>query len=550
MKVLLVYPEFPDTYWSFRHALPFEGKRSTFPPLGLLTVSAMLPHTWERRLVDMNVQPLRPSDIEWADMVFASAMIVQKASLREVVALSKAHGKRVVVGGQYITISTTSVSEADHIFVGEAEETLPAFVRDFERGDARRIYQAAERPALFATPVPDFQLADLKRYWAMSLQYSRGCPFNCEFCDIIEMYGRVPRTKSNEQMLAELDALRQSGWRGGVFLVDDNFIGNQRHVKRLLPELVEWSERHHHPFSFVTEASVNLADHDDLLEGMRRAGFRRVFLGIETPVEASLKEAQKGQNTRRDLLESVQKIQSHGLEVMAGFIVGFDNDPEDIFERQVKFIRESAIPLAMVGLLGALPDTQLWRRLEREGRLLGETTGNNTDGSLSFIPKMDAERLVEGYKTILRTIYSSKAYYQRALDSLQRVEQHMPEPRRGSLASELAALARVMLSLGVRDRERGEFWRYMRAVTSSHRDKFPQAVMLAALGYHFRKMTEVYCGPPQEAETPTISRGVSSIRQHLARRGHPWWPAPLRIPQGRDHLSPHQERNDRAVRPA
>lgn len=286
------------------------------------------------------------------------------------------------------------------------------------------------------------------------------------------------------------------------------------------------------------------------LEGMRRAGFRRVFLGIETPVEASLKEAQKGQNTRRDLLESVQKIQSHGLEVMAGFIVGFDNDPEDIFERQVKFIRESAIPLAMVGLLGALPDTQLWRRLEREGRLLGETTGNNTDCSLSFVPKMNAERLVEGYKTILRTIYSSKAYYQRALDSLQRVEQHMPEPRRGSLASELAALARVMLSLGVRDRERGAFWRYRRAVTSSHRDKFPQAVMLAALGYHCRKMTEVYCGPPQEAETPTISRGVSSIRQHLARRGHPWWPAPLRIPQGRDHLSPHQERNDRAVRPA
>ena len=504
MKVLLVYPEFPDTYWSFRYALSFEGKRSTFPPLGLLTVSAMLPNTWERRLVDMNVQPLRPSDIEWADIVFTSAMIVQKESLREVVALSKARGKRVVVGGPYITTSTTSVSEADHIFIGEAEDTLPEFVRDFERGDARRIYQAAERPALFATHVPDFQLADLKSYWAMSLQYSRGCPFNCEFCDIIEMYGRVPRTKSNEQMLAELDALIQSGWRGRVFIVDDNFIGNKRNVKRLLPELVEWSERHHYPFSFVTEASVNLADNDDLLEGMRRAGFRRVFLGIETPVEASLKEAQKGQNTRRDLLESVKKIQSHGLEVMAGFIVGFDSDPEDIFERQVKFIRESAIPLAMVGLLGALPDTQLWRRLEREGRLLGETTGNNTDCSLSFVPRMNAERLVEGYKTILRTIYSSKEYYQRALDSLKRVEQHMPEPRRGSLASDLAALARVILSLGVHDSERGEFWHYMREVTASHRDKFPQAVMLAALGYHFRKMTEVYCRPLQEASTSNI----------------------------------------------
>jgi len=490
MKILLVYPEFPETYWSFRHALSFEGKRSAFPPLGLLTVSALLPGAWERRLVDMNIQRLRPSDIEWADMVFCSAMLVQKRSLRRVVELCKAAGKRVAIGGPYVTTSAGLLPEADYIFLGEAETTLPEFARDIERGEPRRVYQAAERPALSASPIPDFQLADFKRYSAMSMQYSRGCPFQCEFCDIIEIYGRVPRTKSNEQMLAELDALFSLGWRGMVFIVDDNFIGNKRNVKKLLPELADWSERHGHPFSFTTEASVNLAEDEELLDGMRRARFRRVFLGIETPIEASLKEAQKGQNTRRDLLDSVKKIQSSGLEVMAGFIVGFDNDPEDVFERQIEFIRASAIPLAMVGLLSALPDTQLWRRLEREGRLLIESTGDNTDGTLNFIPKMDATRLIEGYKAIMRAIYSPGEYYQRALDCLERVVGWEPEPSRSGFVSDLVALSRVVLALGVRDHARGDFWSYLRHAFAQHREKFAEAVRLAAMGYHFRKLTE------------------------------------------------------------
>jgi radical SAM superfamily enzyme YgiQ (UPF0313 family) len=489
-KTLLVYPEFPDTYWSFRHALRFEGKRSAFPPLGLMTISALLPDSWERRLVDMNVRPLKLSDIEWADVVFASAMIVQKDSLRQVVELCKAAGKRVVIGGPYVSTSKENIPEADHIFLGEAETTLPDFVRDLEQGEPKRIYQAVERPALSATPIPHFRLADLKRYSAMSIQYSRGCPFQCEFCDIIEIYGRVPRTKSNEQILAELDALFSLGWRGIVFIVDDNFIGNKRNVKRLLPVLADWSERHGRPFSFITEASVNLAEDEELLEGMRRARFRRVFLGIETPVEASLKEAQKGQNIRRNMLDSVRKIQSFGMEVMAGFIVGFDNDPEDIFERQIEFIRESAIPLAMVGLLNALPDTQLWRRLEREGRLLAESNGNNTDCSLNFIPRMDATRLVEGYKTILRTIYSPGEYYQRALNCLDRVIAVEPEPRGNGLINDAVSLARVVLALGIRDHARGDFWRYMGQAFASHREKFAEAIKLAAKGYHFRKLTE------------------------------------------------------------
>ncbi len=431
MKVLLVNPEFPDTYWSFRHALPFEGKRCAFPPLGLLTVSALLPKSWERRLVDLNVGKLKTSDIEWADMIFATGMLAQKESLHLVVKRCKKLGKRVVLGGPYVTSTIEDLPDADHIFLGEAETTLPEFVKDLERGEAKRSYKAPERPPLSITPIADFALADLKRYSAMSVQYSRGCPFSCEFCDIIEIYGRVPRTKSIPQMLSEFDALLALGWRGTLFIVDDNFIGNKKNVRLLLPALAEWQKKHDYPFSLLTEASVNLADDADLLDDMRDAGFRRVFLGIETPVEESLKEAQKTQN-RGNLLESVRRIQSYGMEVMAGFIVGFDNDPDDIFERQIRFIRESAIPLAMVGLLNALPDTQLWRRLEREGRLLGEASGNNTVCTLNFVTKMDPARLVAGYQSIMRTIYKPSEYYQRALDSLKRTA-----PRSSGVSSSL-----------------------------------------------------------------------------------------------------------------
>lgn len=493
MKVLLVYPEFPPTYWSFHHALPFEGKRAAFPPLGLLTISSLLPGPWERRLVDMNVQTLKVTDIEWADVVLASAMLVQKESLRRVVDWCKAMGKRVVVGGPYVTTSAESLPQADHRVLGEAETILPQLVRDLEEGTAQPFYQAAERPPLGVSPIPDFGLANLKRYSAMSVQYSRGCPFQCEFCDIIEMYGRVPRTKSNAQMLAELDALRKVGWRGTVFLVDDNFIGNKRNVRQLMPDLAEWQARHGFPFEFLTEASVNLAEDDELLAGMGRAGFRRVFLGIETPVAESLKEAQKSQNLRRSLLDSVTRIQSCGLEVMAGFIVGFDHDPLDIFERQIQFIRESAIPLAMVGLLNALPETQLWRRLKQEGRLLGESTGDNTGYALNFVPRMNAAHLLEGYRRIMETIYQPREYYQRALDCLKRVP--ITGPRlQSDFLKDFAAFSRVVFKLGFRESERKAFWQYLYHVFTEHREKLPQAMRLAAMGYHFRKLTESSAG--------------------------------------------------------
>ena len=262
MRVLLVYPEFPDTYWSFKHALKFEGRQAAFPPLGLMTVSAMLPDEWERRLVDMNVESLWPEDVEWADMVFLSAMIVQNESLEEVVKLCRSMGKTVVVGGPYVSTSSERLPDADHIFIGEAETTLPEFINDIELGIARKIYKADERPSLLNTPVPDFSIIDMTAYSAMNVQYSRGCPFQCEFCDIIEIYGRVPRTKSNAQMLAELDALNAAGWSGLVFIVDDNFIGNKKNVRLFMPDLVEWSRANKFPFSFITEASVNLAEDD------------------------------------------------------------------------------------------------------------------------------------------------------------------------------------------------------------------------------------------------------------------------------------------------
>lgn len=491
MRALLIYPEFPDTYWSFKHALSFEGKRSAFPPLGLITISTMMPGDWERRLVDMNVEPLLDSDLEWAEIVFLSAMLIQKESLDSVIQHCKTHNKRIVVGGPYVS-TTHDDLPVNHIFIGEVEQTFPKFLYELELGITKKVYKADSKPSLSATPVPDFSLIKYENYSAMSLQYSRGCPFQCEFCDIIEIYGRVPRTKDNQQMIAELEAIYKIGWRGMVFIVDDNFIGNKRNVKNFLPVLAQWSESKNYPFSFITEASINLAEDNELLEMMKKAGFRRVFLGIETPVEASLMEAHKTQNTKNSLLDSVQKIQSYGMEVMAGFIVGFDNDPEDIFEKQIEFIRESAIPLAMVGLLTALPDTQLWRRLEKEGRLLKESSGNNTDCTLNFIPRMDSTKLVEGYKQILRTIYRSKEFYQRALDCLERVSQNVSEQRL-SLVNESIALTRLVWKLGVFDSERREFWHYVRQAFKKHRKHFAQAMTLAAMGYHFRKLTEEYC---------------------------------------------------------
>ncbi|PYV30349.1 MAG: B12-binding domain-containing radical SAM protein [Acidobacteria bacterium] len=486
MNVLMVYPEFPDTFWSFKHSLPFQGKRSAYPPLGLLTVSALLPRQWQKRVVDMNVRPLKDSDFDWADVVFFSGMMVQGPSMKRAIHRAKQRGRKTVVGGPITSAHDPAISEADYVVEGEAEEIVPALARDLERGEAKPFYKAPELPDLTKVPLPDLELAELKPYSAMAVQYSRGCPFTCEFCDIIEIYGRRPRTKSPEQILAEFERLYELGWRGSLFLVDDNFIGNKKNVKLLMPHLVKWMRDHRYPFSLYTEASLNLAEDGELLGLMREARFTRVFLGIETPVEESLKETTKYQNLRGDLLESVKLIQSYGIEVMGGFIVGFDNDPPDVFERQIRFIREAAIPLSMVGLLTALPNTQLWRRLKAEGRLLKQSVGNNTLPDLNFIPKMDTHELLAGYERILKTIYNPREYFLRSLASLAHLGASARLP---VVFSDVLAVMRSLWWQGLRSSYRKEYWKFLVRALQSHREHLDKAFRLAILGHHFFALT-------------------------------------------------------------
>ncbi len=496
MNVLLVYPQVPTTYWSFKHALSIAGKKSAYPPLGLLTISSMLPKSWDKRLVDLNVRPLRERDLEWAEIVFVSGMLVHKESVRTVLERCRKRGLKTVIGGP-MTSGTDVRTWADHVVVGEAEDIMPELVADLENGTAKPLYTVSELPDITKTPRPDLDLIKLRHYSAMAVQFSRGCPFNCEFCDIIEIYGRKPRTKTPEQILAELDQLYERHWRGSVFLVDDNFIGNKKKVKELLPKLAEWNRAHGKPFAFFTEASLNLADDGSLLAMMRDANFFRVFLGIETPVEESLKEAQKLQNTRRSLLDNVRRIQSYGIEVMAGFIIGFDTDPEDIFDRQVEFIKESAIPMVMVGLLQALPETQLYRRLVREGRVLKEATGDNLETALSYIPKMEVKKLVEGYRSVLQRIYERKAYYERVRKFLAEYRPPVDLPR---TYSDYRAFVRSLLRQGIFGRHRGSYWKFLFDAATRYRHAFGTAVTLAIMGDHFEKITERICAADEELE--------------------------------------------------
>jgi radical SAM superfamily enzyme YgiQ (UPF0313 family) len=490
MKALLLYPEWPDTYWSFRHVLPFQGRRSAYPPLGLLTVAAMLPKHWEKRLVDTNVRPLTDSDLAWADVAMVSGMLVQKAALLTILARCRAQGVTTVVGGPIASGFADLPLYADHVVIGEAEDLIAQLAADLEDGKAKPQYRSMEMPPLERSPLPDLSLIKTRHYSSMTVQYSRGCPFNCEFCDIIEIYGRKPRTKSVAQVLAEMQQLYDRRWRGSVFLVDDNFIGNKASVKELLPALAEWNNRHRQPFYFFTEASVNLAEDEELLRLMKEAGFIRVFLGIETPVKASLKEAHKLQNTRHSLLESVRAIQQYGIEVMAGFIVGFDSDPEDVFDQQVEFIQKSAIPVAMVGLLQALPGTQLYRRLLQEGRILFEANGNNIDCNLSFIPKMAAEHLLDGYRSILKRIYAPDAYYERVRRFL---DQYHPTNRMRRTVSDYVALYRSIVRQGILGEARASYWKFLFDAATSYRHAFGTAMTLAIMGHHFYTVTQEVC---------------------------------------------------------
>lgn len=484
LKILLVYPRTPETFWSLKHALRFISKRSAFPPLGLLTVAAMLPKAWNVRLVDENVEELRDSDLEWADYVMASAMVVHAARVRGLIARCRALGRPVIGGGPLFTDGSAAVGEGIVCVVGEAEGLMDQLMADMQAGELKPLYRCIERPAIEATPLPRWNLVRQRHYATMPVQFSRGCPYDCEFCDIVVVSGRRPRTKSPEQMIAELEALVDAGWNGQVFIVDDNFIGNKVRVKAFLRALVTWRRRRRTRLQFLTEASVNLADDPELLGLMVEAGFNRVFLGIETPHPESLAECHKRQNVDRDLADAVRTIQRAGLEVMGGFIVGFDNDPDHVFDLQYNFIQRTGIVTAMVGLLTALPQTRLYRRLRAEGRLSSASTGNNTEAELNFEPRMSREFLIAGYRRLMQTLYEPSQFYQRAITFLA---QYQPPPRFALPTREdLLAFTRSLWLLGVRYRGRRAFWAYLARVAVHHRRHFGAAVSLAIKGHHFR----------------------------------------------------------------
>lgn len=491
MKILLTYPQFPETFWSYKHALQFIGKRAVMPPLGLLTIASMLPEEWELRLVDMNVQRLSKRDLEWADYVFLSAMVAQRDSVVEVVARCKEAGVPVVAGGPLFIGEHEQFPDVAHFIINESELLLPQFAQELQQGKARRIYESSAHPDLSLTPAPMWKLVSTRRYSQMCIQFSRGCPFACDFCNVTSMLGHTPRTKSAAQFIRELDLLYESGWRGTVFVVDDNFIGNKRILKNeVLPALIEW-RKDKPEYGFSTEVSINLADDQELLDLMIAAGFTGVFIGIETPDEDSLTECSKLQNKNRDLADSIRLLQRAGLDVQAGFIVGFDSDKPSIFDRQITFIQETGIITAMVGLLQALNGTQLYERLRREGRLLEESSGNNTDASMNFIPKMDPQVLIDGYQRILENIYAPEAYYQRVRTFLR--EYRPADVVKSKLTfPEIQAFFKSIILLGIRGKERLHYWKLF-LWTLSHRPRlFPLAITYSIYGFHFRRVWEAY----------------------------------------------------------
>ena len=486
MHVLLVYPRNPDTFWSFRHVLKFVSKKCAFPPLGLLTVAAMLPRDWKLHLVDLNVCDLTDDRIREADCVFLSGMIVHQQSAREIAARCAALGKTVVAGGPLFTTGHRQFPEIRHFVLGEAEEVIERLVADMLQGTLQPVYRAAGFPDVRKTPVPRWDLIDADDYVTMPVQFSRGCPFNCEFCDIVVMNGRVPRTKEPEQLVRELEALRLAGWKDMVFIVDDNFIGHRKRAKELLRALMAWRDRVQPTMGFLTEASVNLADHPELCELMVQAGFRKVFLGIETPSAASLEECGKTQNRKRDLADSVAMLQRAGLEVMGGFIIGFDSDAKDIFARQFEFIQRTGVVTAMVGLLTALPETALYRRLAREGRILADTCGNNTDAVLNFVTRLDRDLLLAEYRNLMHRLYAPRNYYRRIHAFLRSFEPRGPLQQLSP--ADVRAFLKSLWLLGVCDSGRSRYWILLWSTLLSGPRKLHAAVELSILGHHFRKV--------------------------------------------------------------
>jgi radical SAM superfamily enzyme YgiQ (UPF0313 family) len=492
MRILFVYPQYPDTFWSFKHALKFVSKKAAFPPLGLLTVAAMLPQDWDKKLVDMNVTSLSDRDIEWADYVFISAMAVQKESVWNIIRQCQRLGAKIVAGGPLFTTGYEEFDEIDYFVLNEAEITLPLFLEDLKNGKAKHVYTSDQWANVRETPLPAWDLIDVKKYSSMSIQYSRGCPFDCEFCDIVVLNGHTPRTKGADQLLRELEEFYNRGWRSSVFIVDDNFIGNKKKLKaEILPAIIQWMREKKKPFSLFTEASINLADDEKLVQLMVEANFNMVFIGIETTNEDSLAECSKMQNRNRDMVAAVKKLQNRGLQVQGGFILGFDNDPPAIFETLISFIQKSGIVTAMVGLLNAPRGTRLYRRLKKEKRLLSDFTGDNTDCTMNFVPRMEHRNLMNGYKKVIDTIYSPKQYYERVKTFLK---EYKPTGAKAfSLEFEqVKAFTKSVWFLGIIGKGRQYYWRLLGWTIARRPKSFSMSVLLAIYGFHFRKVVERY----------------------------------------------------------
>ena len=506
MKILLINPEVPDTFWSLKNALKFISKKALLPPLGLLTVAAMLPKSWEKKLIDMNTTRLWDRHLKWADMVFLTGMVIQKKSVDQIIERCKKLNVKIAAGGPLFTAFPEGYLNIDHLVLKEAEITLPEFLKDLEAGHPEPYYTTRERPDLKETPIPQWDLINMKKYAIMGIQYSRGCPFNCDFCDVTRLFGHELRTKTTGQILAELDSLYATGWRGELFFVDDNFIGKKDILKKeLLPAMIQWMETKKHPFCFNTQASINLADDEELMSLMVRAGFNCVFVGIESPDEISLTECNKTQNTGRDLVASIKKIQQFGLQVQAGFIVGFDSDTPGVFDRMINLIQDSGIVMAMVGLLSAPRGTKLYKQMMSEKRLTTLPTGDNMDCTMNFIPRMDIHELLHGYQKVLNTIYSQKYYYRRIRTFLENYNfsDTMPLEVR---YSGVKAFFRSTWRIGLIEKGKFHYWKLI-LWSLRKPQRLPLAVRYSIYGYHFRKMLKKLHPQINELTTSSANEG-------------------------------------------
>ena len=488
----MISPLAPDSFWSFKYAIKFLKKKATFPPLGLLTVASMLPEKWEKRLVDMNTTKLSNRDLLWADYVFLGAMIIHRQSVEQIINRCKKLKVKIVAGGPLFTMEYADyVNKIDHLVLNEAEATLPDFINDLKSGKPKRIYKSDKFPNIINSPAPLWKLINLKKYASISIQYSRGCPFHCDFCNVTTLFGRKMRKKTASQVMNELNGVYDAGYRGSIFFVDDNFIGTISSLKQeLLPALIEWKKSHPEMY-FFTEVSINIADDKELMKMMRLAGFDQVFIGIETPSNEGLAESNKTQNHNRNLVRDIKRIQRHGLQVQGGFIVGFDSDSPSIFQDQIDFIQECGITTAMVGLLQAPEGTKLYDRLIKAKRLNKYVSGDNFDGSTNIIPvSMDIGALKKGYKNILDKIYSPKYYYKRIKIFLREYQnQGIKEPLS---INRIMAFLRSLFIIGILGKERFHYWNLLLWTSFRCPEHFPMAVNLSIIGFHFRKTVKCH----------------------------------------------------------